>query len=110
VGTKPGSELLAQFCNRRVVESRVHAQRDGRVGVAKQPSNLDRSHRERERERRARVADVVATDRLSAVTVQAAVGGRVLNGAQDVAAVKWLAVHGLKDKCVRPNPIFSNIT
>jgi hypothetical protein len=66
--------------------------------VAKQPSNLDRAHPERERERRTRVTQIVAADRLAAAAVQAGVPGGRLQSPQDVAPVKRLAARALEDE------------
>jgi hypothetical protein len=46
----------------------------------------------------------MASDRLPSVTVQAGGGGRVLDGAQDVATVERLATHSLEDERLRANP------
>jgi hypothetical protein len=87
VRTKPGSELLPQSSDGRIVEARVGAQSHGRVGVTKQSSDLDRGHPECERERGAGVAQVVTSDRLPVLAVEAGAVGRVLDGAEDVAAI-----------------------
>jgi hypothetical protein len=59
----------------------------GRSTAVGRPRHELAKRKRRKRERGAAVAEVVEADRLPALTVQARLGGRVLDGAKDVATV-----------------------